>query len=60
MSYFGVVQEFAGFFPFLLKDVKEDLLTLLLEGDSTIKEKVADILAKAGSSFRDQMDGVGR
>jgi hypothetical protein len=40
--------------------VKEDLLTFLLEGDSTIKEKVADILAKAGSSFRDQMDGADR
>lgn len=55
----SLLAEFAGFFPFLIQDVKEDLLGLLLEGDATIKERVADILARAGNSVRGQIEGVG-
>lgn len=52
----SLLAEFSGFFPFLIQDVKEDLFSLLLEGDDIIKERVADILARAGSSICGQID----
>eukprot|EP00250_Pteridium_aquilinum_P017571 c23690_g1_i1 orf=2-3739(-) len=46
----SLLAEFAGFFPILIEDVKEEILGLLLEGDDMVKERVADILARAGNS----------
>lgn len=50
----SLLAEFAGFFPVFIQSVKEEILGLLVEGDDMVKERVADILARAGKSVYGQ------